>query len=54
MILNDQELAAALERIRHLQNQVARLRQVEARPGNYHLSASGFLAEHLGALKASA
>ena len=45
MIINDQELTATLERIRHLQNQVAHLRTVETNPGNYHLSASGFLAE---------
>ncbi|HEX2442269.1 MAG TPA: hypothetical protein VHT71_28410 [Methylomirabilota bacterium] len=68
MIADDQELNAALERIRHLQSQVAHLRQVEANPANYHLSASGFLAEidrmqlevreylslHPGELKASA
>jgi len=65
MITSDQELKASLERIRDLQNQVAYLRQVET---NYHLSASGFLAEidrmqlevreylslHPGELKASA
>ena len=45
MIADDQELGATLERIRHLQNQVAHLRQVETNPTNYHLSASGFLAE---------
>ena len=45
MIADDQELNATLERIRHLQNQVAHLRQVETNPTNYHLSASGFLAE---------
>ena len=44
MIANDQELNATLERIRHLQSQVAHLRQVETNPANYHLSASGFLA----------
>jgi len=68
MIANDQELNASFERIRQLQNQVARLRQVETNPANYHLSASGFLAEidrmqlevreylslHPGELKASA
>lgn len=68
MIINDQELNATLERIRHLQNQVAHLRKVETNPGNYHLSASGFLAEidrmqlevreylslHPGEMKASA
>jgi Ni2+-binding GTPase involved in maturation of urease and hydrogenase len=68
MIINDQELNATLERIRHLQNQVAHLRKVETNTGNCHLSASGFLAEidrmqlavreyrslHPGELKASA
>ena len=68
MISTDQELNAALERIRHLQTQVARLRKTETNPTNYHLSASGFLAEvdrmqlevreylslHPGELKASA
>src|SRR5882724_2252441 len=68
MITSDQELKASLERIRDLQNQVAHLRQVETNPANYHLSASGFLAEidrmqlevreylslHPGELKASA
>jgi hypothetical protein len=42
---DDQELNAALERIRHLQSQLAHLRRVETNPANYHLSASGFLAE---------
>jgi len=68
MIADDQELNAALERIRHLQGQVAHLRQVETTPANYHLSASGFWVEidrmqlevreylslHPGELKASA
>jgi hypothetical protein len=68
MISNDQELSATLERIRHLQTQVTNLRKVETNPTNYHLSASGFLAEidrmqlevreylslHPGELKASA
>ena len=68
MISNDQELSATLERIRHLQTQVTHLRQAETNPTNYHLSASGFLAEidrmqlevreylslHPGELKASA
>ena len=43
MIASNHELNASLERIRHLQNQVAYLRRVEANPANYHLSASGFL-----------
>jgi hypothetical protein len=68
MISTDQELKAALERILHLQTQVAHLRQTETNPTNYHLAASGFLAEidrmqlevreylslHPGELKASA
>ena len=45
MIENDHVLNASLERIRHLQNQVAHLRRVETNPANYHLSAAGFLAE---------
>ena len=45
MIADDHELNATLERIRHLQDQVAYLRQVETNPVDYHLSASGFLAE---------
>jgi hypothetical protein len=45
MIADDHEPNAALERIRYLQGQVAHLRQVETNPANYHLSASGFLAE---------
>ena len=45
MISNDQELSATLERIRHLQTQVTHLRKAETNPTNYHLSASGFLAE---------
>ena len=45
MISNDRELNATLERIRHLQTQVAHLRTAETNPTNYHLSASGFLAE---------
>jgi hypothetical protein len=45
MIRNDQELEAMLERIRQFQQQVEKLRQVEANPQNYRLSAGGFLAE---------
>jgi len=45
MIKNDQELEATLERIRHFQQQVERLRQVETNPQNYRLSAGGYLAE---------
>jgi hypothetical protein len=68
MVSTDQELNATLERILHLQTQVAHLRKMETNPTNYHLSASGFLAEidrmqlevreylflHPGELKASA
>ena len=68
MISTDQELNATLERILQLQTQVAHLRRMETNPSNYHLSASGFLAEidrmqlevreylslHPGELKASA
>ena len=45
MIVNDQELNTTLERIQRFQAQVAHLRKVETDPTNYHLSASGFLAE---------
>jgi hypothetical protein len=45
MISNDQELNTTLERIQRFQAQVAHLRKVETNPTNYHLSASGFLAE---------
>lgn len=45
MIANDQELNAALERIRRLPAQIAHLRRVETNPVNYRLSAAGFLGE---------
>lgn len=45
MLRNDQELAGTLERIRSLQHQVEKLRQVERNPENYRLSAGGYLAE---------
>jgi len=45
MIRTDQELKATLERILHLPTQVANLRKTEANLTNYHVSASGFLAE---------
>ena len=45
MIQNDRELQITRERIARLEDQVARLRQVETNPANYHASASGFLAE---------
>ena len=41
----DQELRATLERIRHIQEQVAHLRIAETNPTNFRLSVSGFLAE---------
>ena len=45
MIGSDIELAATLERIRQLQQQLALLRKAETNPVNYRLSASGFIAE---------
>ena len=45
MIANDHELQVTFERIARFQAQVARLRQVEAHPANYHAAAAGFLAE---------
>jgi len=45
MIKNEQEYRVTLERIARFQRQVEQLRQVEANPENYRLSASGFLAE---------
>ena len=45
MIMNDQELEATLERIRHFQRQVAGLRSRESNPINFRLSAGGFLVE---------
>ena len=45
MIANDQELNATQARIQRFQAQVAHLRNVETDRTNYHLSASGFLAD---------
>jgi len=45
MIHNDQEFRTTLERISYFQAQVARIREVETDPRNYHASVSGFLAE---------
>lgn len=45
MIGSDTELTATLERIRHLQQQLALLRNAETNPINYRLSSSGFIAE---------
>jgi hypothetical protein len=45
MIQNDKELQGTLERITWFQRQVTHLRQVEADPVAYRLSAGGFIAE---------
>ena len=45
MLKNDQELAVTIERIRHFQQQVEKLREAETNPQNYRLSAGGYLAE---------
>ncbi len=45
MIGNDRELTVTLERISKFQRQLSVLRKSEDDPGNYHASASGFLAE---------
>ena len=45
MIKNEQGYKTTLERISQFQRQVEHLREVEKIPENYHLSASGFLAE---------
>ena len=45
MIGNDKELAVTLERIRHLQDQLALLRTAETNLVNYRLSSGGYLAE---------
>lgn len=45
LITTDAELEATLDRIRHFQSQLVRLRQVETEPESYRLSASGYLAE---------
>ena len=45
MIRNNRELEATNERIRYFQQQVEKLREVEANPKNYRLSAGGYLAE---------
>lgn len=45
MIKNDQELETTLDRIQCFRQQVKKLRQVEANPENYRLSAGGYLAE---------
>ena len=45
MIHNEEEYKTTLDRISQFQRQVEHLREVEKIPENYHLSASGFLAE---------
>jgi len=45
MIRNSEELEATRERIGYFQDQVERLREVEANPRNYRSSAGGYLAE---------
>jgi hypothetical protein len=45
MITADQEFQVTFDRISRFQREVAYLRNVEANPTNYHLSASGFLSE---------
>ena len=45
MISNDKELSVTLERIRHLQDQLALLRKTETNLINYRLSSGGFIAE---------
>ena len=45
MIRSEKEYKTTIERISQFQRQVEQLRQVEKIPENYHLSASGFLAE---------
>jgi hypothetical protein len=45
VIKNDQEFQAMLKHISYFQQQVAKLREVEANPKNYKMSAGGYLAE---------
>jgi len=45
MIHNEEEYKITLDRISQFQRQVEYLREVEKISENYHLSASGFLAE---------
>jgi len=45
VIKNDRELSTTLERIRHMQDQLALLRTTETNATNYRLSASGFIAD---------
>jgi len=45
MIHNEEEYQTTIERISQFQRQIEHLRKVEKNLENYHLSASGFLAE---------
>lgn len=45
MIKSNQELEGTLERIKYFRQQVERLREAEANPQNYRLSAGSYLAE---------
>lgn len=45
MINTEQEYETTLERIAQFQKQVEHLRKTEANPGNYRLSANGYLCE---------
>ena len=45
MITNDQELQITLERVAQFHSQLAKLRNRETNPANYHAAASGFLSE---------
>ncbi len=45
MINNDQELQVTLDRVQQFGLQLLHLRQVERKPENYRLAASGYLAE---------
>ncbi len=45
MIQNDNELQVTLDRIRTIQEQLAKLRRLETNPTNYRLSSGGFIAE---------
>ncbi|HEY6333126.1 MAG TPA: hypothetical protein VI756_27635 [Blastocatellia bacterium] len=45
MIRTDDELEATLNRIKHFQDQVNKIRKTETSPANYRLSVGGYLAE---------
>ena len=44
-IMTEREFETTVKRIAAMQAQLAHLRKVESNPGNYHASASGFIAE---------